>query len=333
MTRIVLPLALIGIGIALILGAISSPPSVAPPNEPGSYLVGNYTLSYNVSEYGRYDAKIRYPVLSDGEPDGSGAPYPGIVVSSGLHGGEYSVTWISDHLTSHGYVTLGFTPPDPSLHVWSQWADGFTEGIQELKRQNVDPESPIYGLLDAESFGIIGLSMGGGGTIEATGAAGSEVDAAVALAPGGYKTDRLAVGNTTSVMAAAANITVPIQLQVGSNDAMVPPERALPFYSDLIPDTTVKEYVEIDGGNHVGFLNQLLAEVAESIGQEQPALAEVIGVDNPCTIGFSAQRNVSSTYFTSWFNYHLKGIEGYYRYIFGTEAGGENLSAFEYNLP
>jgi hypothetical protein len=331
--RIVLPLALIGIGIVLILGAISSPPPVSPPNEPGPYLVGNYTVSYNVSGYGTYDAKIRYPVLSDGGPDESGAPYPGIVVSSGLHGGEYSVTWISDHLTSHGYVTLGFTPPDPGLGVWTQWADGFTEGIQELKRQSGQIGSPMYGLLDIDKFGIIGLSMGGGGTIEATGAVGSEVDAAVALAPGGYKTDRLAVGNTTSVMAAAAKITVPIQIQVGSADAMVPPERALPFYSDLIPDTTVKEYVEIDGGNHIGFLNQVFAEVAENIGQEQPALAEIIGRDNPCTIGFAGQRNVSSTYFTSWFNYHLKGIDGYYRYISGEEAGGENLSAFEYNLP
>lgn len=333
MTRIILPLALIGIGIALILGVISSPPGVLPPNKPGPYAVESYTVSYNVSEYGTYEAKIRYPVLSDGEPDGSGAPYPGIVVSSGLHGGEYSVTWMSDHLTSHGYVTLGFTPPDPSLHVWSQWAEGFTDGIQELKRQNADPDSPIHGLLDMERFGIMGLSMGGGGTIEATGAAGSEVDAAVALAPGGYKTDRLAVGNTTSVMAAAVNITVPIQIQVGSNDAMVPPERALPFYSDLIPDSTVKQYVEIDGGNHIGFLNQVLAEVAESIGQEQPDLAEVIGRDNPCTIGFAGQRNVSSTYFTSWFNFYLKGIDGYYDYIFGEEAGVENLSAFEYNLP
>jgi len=174
--------------------------------------------------------------------------------------------------------------------------------------------------------------MGGGGTIEATGAAGSEVDAAVALAPGGYKTDRLAVGNTTSVMAAAANITVPIQIQVGSADAMVPPERALPFYSDLIPDATVKEYVEIEGGNHIGFLNQVLAEVATNIA-EMPDLEEEIGVDNPCTIGFAGQRNVSSTYFTSWFNYYLKGIDGYYRYIFGEEAGGDNLSAFEYNIP
>jgi dienelactone hydrolase len=330
--RIILPLALIGIGIALILGVISSPSNLLPPNEPGPYLIGNYTVSYNVSEYGRYDAKIRYPALGDGGPDESGAPYPGIVVSSGLYSGEWAVTWISDHLTSHGYVTLGFTPPDPGLGDWTQWAEGFIGGIRELKRQSGQASSPIYGLLDTERFGIIGMSMGGGGSVEAAGTAGSEVDAAVALAPGGYSSDRFAGGNVTSVMKAAANITVPIQLQVGSNDAMVPPQRVLPFYTDLIPDTTVKQYVEVDGGNHIGFINQVFAEVAANIA-ELPDLEEELGADNPCTIGFAGQRNVSSTYFTSWFQYHLKGIDGYYRYIFGEEAGEQNLSAFEYNLP
>lgn len=333
---LIVALSILCIVLATVLTTALGTSQVYPPDEPGPYLVGNYSVSYNIAGYGTYDAKIRYPALSNGEvapKDESGAPYPGIVVASGLYGAEWSVSWISEHLTSHGYVTLGFTPPDPGLGVWTQWADGFTGGIQELKRQNNLSSSPIYGLLDTERFGIIGLSMGGGGSIEAAGTPGSGVDVAVALAPGGYRTDRFATGNTTTVMEAAANITVPIQLQVGSDDARVPPERVFPFYSDLIPDTTVKEYVEIDGGNHIGFLNQEFAETAEHIVQEMPELAEIIGKDAPCTIGFEGQRRVSSIYFTSWFQYHLKGIDGYYRYIFGKEAAGENTSAFEYNNP
>jgi len=330
---LIVTLSLLCIVLATVLTTALGTSQVYPPAEPGPYLVGYYSVSYNMSGYGTYDAKIRYPALSDGEvatKDESGAPYPGIVVASGLYGAEWSVTWISEHLASYGYVVLGFTPPDPGLGDWTQWADGFTGGIQELKRQSGQPSSPIYGLLDTERFGVIGYSMGGGGCIEAAGALGSEVDVAVALAPGGYRSDRLAAGNVTAVMRAAANITVPIQMQVGSADAMVPPERVFPFYSDLIPDTTVKEYVEIDGGNHIGFLNQELAEVAEHI---VPELAEIIGKDAACTIGFEGQRHVSSTYFTSWFQYYLKGLDGYYRYIFGNEAGRENTSAFEYNNP
>lgn len=331
----VLPALLVGVFLAIWLATFGEA-HVWPPDETGPYSVANYTISYNMSGYGTYEAKIRYPVLGDGEvapKDESDAPYPGIVVASGLYGAEWSVTWISDHLTSHGYVTLGFTPPDPGLGVWTQWADGFTGGIQELKRQNSQPSSPIYGLLDTERFGVIGLSMGGGGCIEAAGALGSEVDVAVALAPGGYRSDRFAAGNVTAVMRAAANITVPVQLQVGSADAMVPPERVFPFYSDLIPDTTVKEYVEIDGGNHIGFLNQELAETAEHIVQEMPELADIIGKDAPCTIGFEGQRRVSARYFTAWFQYHLKGITGYEAYIFGDEPVGGNVSTLKYNRP
>ncbi len=333
---LIMTLTLLCLVLATVLTTVLGTAQVSPPAKPGPYLIGYYSVSYNMSGYGTYDAMIRYPALGNGETaqkDESGAPYPGIVVASGLYGAECTVTWISDLLTSHGYVTLGFTPPDPSLGVWTEWADGFTGGIQELKRQNDQPSSPIYGLLDTERFGVIGYSMGGGGCIEAAGTPGSAVDAAVALAPGGYSSDRFAAGNVTAVMMAAGNITVPIQLQVGSDDAMVPPDRVFPFYSDLIPDTTVKEYVEIDGGNHIGFLNQEFAEVAELIGQENPEAGEVFGKDAPSIIGFEGQRYVSSTYFTAWFQYYLKGIDSYYSYIFGKEAGGENTSAFEYNNP
>lgn len=333
---LIVTLALLCIVLAAVLTTVPGTSQVHLPDEPGPYLVGNYSVSYNMAGYGTYEAKIRYPASSSGEAaprDDSGGLYPGIVVSSGLYGAEWSVSWISEHLSSHGYVTLGFTPPDPGLGDWTQWADGFTGGIQELKRQNSQPSSPIYGLLDTERFGVIGLSMGGGGCIEAAGTASSEVDVAVALAPGGYRSDRFAAGNVTTVMVAAANITVPIQLQVGSADAMVPPERVLPFYSEIIQDTTVKEYVEIEGGNHIGFLNQESAEVADYIRQEMTDLAEIIGKDAPCTIGFEGQRRVSSIYFTSWFQYHLKGLDGYYGYIFGDEAGRKNTSAFEYNNP
>lgn len=328
------PLTLL-VGVFLVLWLVApGGSSVLPPDEPGPYAVGNYMVSFNMTDYGIYEANIRYPALYSGEfapQDASGGPYPGIVVSSGLHGGEWSVSWISDHLTSHGYVILGFTPPDPGLGIWTQWGDGFTGGIQELKKQGNDSSSPIFGMLDSDTFGVIGLSMGGGGCIEAAGTAGSEVDVAVSLAPGGYWTDRFATGNVTSVMKAAANITVPIQLQVGSDDAMVPPERVYPFYSDLIPDTTVKEYVEIDGGNHIGFLNQVFAEIAEYIAQEKPDLAEITGTDAPSGIGFEEQRRVSAVYFTSWFQYHLKGIDGYESYIFSAEPVVANVSVLEYD--
>jgi dienelactone hydrolase len=308
--------------LAIFLGIlfVSSCSSITPPDKLGPYHIGDYSIIYNVSDFGTYEATIRYPAKSDGElaPEyKSDAPYPGIVVSSGRGGGEWSVSWISEHLTSHGYVTLAFTPPDMFSNNTTQWAYGFIGGIEQLKMLNNESTSPIYGLIDTDKFGVIGLSMGGAGCIEAAGAADSEVDAAVPLAPAGYNASYI-----TATMIAAYNIAVPIQLQAGSADSFVPPDRVLPFYTNLIPDSTIKEYIVIDGGNHIGFLNWNFAEIATQLE-----------IESNISIGFEEQRRISSYYFTAWFQYYLKGLEGYYTYIFGDDAIQPNVSTLEYNVP
>ena len=176
--------------------------------------------------------------------------------------------------------------------------------------------SPIYNIVDIETFGAIGLSMGGGGCIEATGANTSEIDAAVPLAP----------APSLSAKDASIHINVPIQIQIGNEDGMVPPYSILPFYTDLISNATVKEYLSIAGGNHIGFIDEFFARIAENIG-----------LDNPCGIAFKEQRRISRKYFTSWFQYHLKNLTEYYTYIFGEEAQNDIdtgvLADLRYNIP
>ena len=171
-------------------------------------------------------------------------------------------------------------------------------------------------MVDIENFGAIGLSMGGGGCIEATGAHNSEIDAAVPLAPASFDDTK----------DAARNITVPTQLQVGNNDGMVPPEHVLPFYTEFITETSVKQYFSITGGNHIGFVDELFARIAEWLG-----------IDEPKDIEFEEQRRVSRKYFTAWFQYHLKELDEYYNYIFGEEAQNDLdagiLTDLRYNIP
>ena len=289
---------------------------VLEPENPGPYHVGYYKVSYNDPVYGRYMATIRYPAKYDGffaPKDTSGAPYPGIVVANGFAASEWNIKWIPTHLTTFGYVTICFTPPHKISGDTTQWAYGFVRGIEKLKSHNSLWFSPIYGILDTETFGAIGLSMGGGGCIEATGLADSEIDASVALAP----------ASSDSSNDAAQNITVPIQIQVGNNDGMVPPERVLPYYSDLIPDTLNKEYLSITGANHIGFIDDFVAR-----------FAEWLGFDNPKEIEFEEQRRISSRYFTAWFEYHLRSLDEYFTYIFGEDAQSDLdsgiLSDFRY---
>jgi len=294
-------------------------PVVSSPDEPGPYHIGFYRVSYYVPSFGWYRAKIRYPATRDGwlaPKDTSEAPYPGVVVANGLGGSEWNIKWIPEHLTSYGYVTICFTPPKKIFFDTTQWAYGLIGGIEKLKTQNNLWFSPIKDMVDVETFGGIGLSMGGGGCIEATGTPNSEIDAAVALAPAA----------SDDAKNAAQNISVPTQLQVGNNDGMVPPEHVIPFYTDFIPETSVKEYLSITGGNHIGFVDELFARIAERLG-----------LDNPKGIEFAEQRRISSKYFTAWFQYHLKGLDEYYTYIFGEEAQNDLdagiLLDLRYNIP
>ena len=293
--------------------------NVSSPDEPGPYHIGYYRVSYNVPPFGLYRAKIRYPATRDGwlaPKDTSEAPYPGIVVANGLGGSEWNIKWIPEHLTSYGYVTICFTPPKKISGDTTQWAYGLIGGIEKLKNQNNLLFSPIKDMVDVETFGAIGLSMGGGGCIEATGALNSEIDAAVALAPAA----------SDDAKNAAQNITVPTQLQVGNNDGMVPPEHVIPYYTEFIPETSVKEYMSITGGNHIGFVDEFVARIAERLN-----------IDNPKGIEFAEQRQISRKYFTAWFQYHLKGLDEYYTYIFGEEAQNDLdtgiLTDLHYNIP
>jgi dienelactone hydrolase len=289
------------------------------PDQPGPYHIGSYKIFYFGFPYGFYQAVIRYPADTDGSLvpiNLSGEPYPCVVVANGLLGSEYQITWISEHLTSYGYVTLCFTPPHRFSFDATQWTTGILKGFTVLHRQNEKEASPLYHMLDVETCGAIGLSMGGGGCVEATGAANSVIDASVALAPASF----------ASVRDAAQNINVPIQLQVGTVDGIVPPESVLSLYVESLSNFTTKEYLAITGGNHIGFIDEYYAEKANEMN-----------IDNPPGISVEQQHNVSCRYFTAWFQYHLRGLDEYYPYIFGDEAAQDLqsgvLSDFRFNIP
>jgi len=311
-------------GAAVVLLLCFSVPSVGalavpPPDQPGPFHTGSFTVWYLVPPYGIYRATIRYPATRDGwraPVDTSGAPYPGIVVANGFAGSSWNIKWIPQHLTSYGYVTICFTPPHKLSWDATQWASGFRGGFDALLAQNSSRLSPIFGAFDNGTRGAIGLSMGGGGCVEATGTPGACIDAAVGLAPAGFP----------SVMSAARNITVPIQLQVGTLDGLVSPQDVVKMYTSFLSNGTIKEYVAITGGNHIGFIDEFYARFGQRFG-----------VDKPAEIAVELQHNISRRYFTAWFQYHLKHLSEYGTYIFGADAQHDLddglLADLRYNIP
>jgi len=319
-----LAIVLLGLVASLLAACAKSGAAIPPPpDQPGCYYVGYYDVSYSVSPYGEYTARIFYPALSNGSSvraNASAAPYPGIVATDGLLSTWPMIDWIPQYLASQGYIALCFTTPNPSSNDSAQWAYGFEGGISKLKSENSLNVSPIYHMLGNPSnlrykFGIIGMSTGGAGVMEAAADNPSgEIGAAVALAPGAD--DQASVSD---VNASAAKINVPIQLQVGSNDGLVPPDSVSSSYN-LIPGTTVKEFLEINGANHIGYLNEEVADFVQQLGE-----------DYPCTIGFGVQHQVASRYFTAWFGRYLKGFTAYDSYISGSEVQNDSYIYYLYS--
>ncbi len=235
---------------------------IPPPEQPGAYHIGYYSTSYYVSPYGWYTATIRYPALHDGlraPPNMSGKPYAGIVVTDGYLSIGGMIDWIPEQLTSCGYVTLCFTTPKPGLNDDAQWAAGFNGGISKLQSEaNTSPLSPIYKLLNTNRFGVIGLSSGGAGAMIAAGN-NSQIKTVVALAP----------DKNAQTDLAAPLITVPIQVQVGSNDLLNPPASVSALYAE-ITNAPYKDFEEIGGGNHVGYLNEWAAKLAQPLSGDGP---------------------------------------------------------------
>jgi dienelactone hydrolase len=292
---------------------------ISNPDQLGPYQVGRYRIFYNVDPFGKYSATIRYPAKLNGwltPPEKSDKIYPAIIVGNGFAGSDWNIKWIPNHLTSHGFITICFTPPDKYLGNTTQWSYGFIGGINKLTYENYRDFSPVKGLIDLEKIGVIGLSMGGAGCIEATGNNPEIIDASIALAP----------AKSNSSLSAAFNLSTPIQIQVGSDDSMVQPDRIIPYYNYYISNNTIKEYLVINGGNHIGYIDYFYAR-----------FAEWLGLDDTHVIEFSEQHRISSKYFTSWFYYFLKDQEEYYPYIFGFEAINDYnsgiLSEFKFHVP
>ncbi|GEM_PF-810830 len=327
-------LFVIAITVLLVAGLLipattaSADGGLTPPNQEGSYDVGHYSIWFNVDGFGLYKAKIRYPAKWDGwlaAKDMSDGPYPGIVMAGGSLQTEWMMEWAPEHLTSHGYITACITPPNTLSMETAQWAEGLNKAIKKIRTENTRWLSPMKHILDANSIGVLGYSMGGAGAIEAA-AVNPEIDVVVGLAPGADEGDLASYFESTK--AACQNITVPIQMQVGSNDGNVLPEWIDGYYN-LIPNTTVKEQLVITGANHFQFFDPCSAEILS-------ALMAIFGMDNAATISVEAQHAISKGYFTAWFNYYLKGNTNYETYIFGAEAQADLdsgiLTALEYNL-
>ena len=121
------------------------------------------------------DGVVYYPI--DGEP-----PYKSIVLTPGFGGGSSEMSNWAEFYASHGFVAMRIGPNDEINDSHYMRGLGLIDAIESIEQENTRSESPLYGLIDENSFSVSGYSMGGGASHDAAMMDGS-LKAVISLNP------------------------------------------------------------------------------------------------------------------------------------------------------
>ena len=121
------------------------------------------------------DATLYYPI-------GAEPPFSNVVIAPGWSGTQASISDWGYWYASHGLIAMTVDHNDPINDDWEYRGVALLDAIETIKQENVRNDSPVYGMVDINSFAVCGYSMGGGGAQWAATIA-SSLDAVVALNP------------------------------------------------------------------------------------------------------------------------------------------------------
>ncbi len=204
-------------------GPAPTPTSVTQQQGPFAFqrqtVQGSQALGFN-------RGTIYYPT------DTSQGTFGAVAVSPGFVSGESTVSWAGPFLASNGFVvmtieTFGlFDFPDQRADQLQAALDYLAEASPSAVRNRIDPTR----------LALMGHSMGGGGTLEAT-MENPELEAAVALQP-------------WHLFPNFGNQRVPSMIISAQNDVIAANwAHSFPYY-DQIPASAEKALIEVGGTDH-----------------------------------------------------------------------------------
>lgn len=162
--------------------ATSSEPTLTPVpvplelSQPGPLFTGKRTFTF--ADPARDDREVKvtiyYPAIkpegykgtmvSNGEPDLSGAPYP-VILSGGRTGGAFAT-----HMVSYGFVMIGVDSTG-SYEGWDFWlVDIPLDMVFTLNQVANQPLEGLDGMIDASRAGAMGYSSDGYDALAVSGA-------------------------------------------------------------------------------------------------------------------------------------------------------------------
>ena len=217
----------VGIALASLTGtAYANAPDAQGPKSVCDYSLGLSSLSYA-------SARVSYPCDLSG-------PAPATTLTGGYTNTKEQMYWLADHLSSHGFIVITMTPNN-TLGTPLNWETAHKGGVDKLKDENGRLLSALRNKVDTSKLGIMGFSMGGGGTLLAAADLGNEIKTAVPLAPW--------LGTLSQTY---RNITAKTLVVSGSSDLVAFPGTIAGYYSNL-PTNITRGWAEFTGVSHNDF--------------------------------------------------------------------------------
>ncbi len=189
----------------------------------GAYDVATQTVSsWSVSDFG--GGTIYYPTETG---DGT---FGAMAIAPGFTADQSSISWYGPRLASRGFVVF-------TIDTLSRWDQPDSRGRQLLAALDyLTGESDVRDRIDATRLGVLGHSMGGGGSLEAA-ADRPSLEAAIPLT--GWNTDK-----------DWSELRVPTMIIGADGDGVAPvSDHSEPFYESL-SGSLDRAYLELNGANH-----------------------------------------------------------------------------------
>lgn len=180
------------------------------PGLTGPYKVQSYLPSGSNKDY--RSLIIYYPENSMDET------LPATTLSGGFTNTKEQMSWLGQHLASHGFIVAVFTPSNPYALDARVWSVGHQASIATLLAESDKNASPIAGRVDSDRLGLMGFSYGGAGTVLAANEMGSRVRSAVTLCAFNPKT---------------STNPIPMLFITGTNDTVASPNRILSAFRNF----------------------------------------------------------------------------------------------------
>lgn len=190
----------------------------------GSYAVSQTSVS-SLSVTGFGGGTIYYPTST---ADGT---FGAVAISPGFTATQSSIAWLGPRLASQGFVIFTIDT-NTTLDQPASRGDQLLAALDYLTQR-----SSVRTRIDASRLGVMGHSMGGGGTLEAA-KDRTSLQAAIPLT--GWNTDKSwpEVRTPTLIVGADGDTIAPVATH------------SEPFYNSL-PSSLDKAYLELNGATHL----------------------------------------------------------------------------------